>query len=61
MKGTTKEKGSKRTVSTWLCAIAMVAMLTTGGPARADDPLSEVGLFTAVAPMPWSSSTFPAA
>ncbi len=50
MKGTTKEKGKKRLVSTWLCAIAMIAMLITGGPARADDPLSEEGLFTAVAP-----------
>jgi hypothetical protein len=49
MNGTTKEKG-KRILGTWLCAIAMFAMLITGGPARADDPLSEEGLFTAVAP-----------
>ena len=50
MKGTMKEKGSKRTLNAWICAIAISALLIPGGPALADDPLSEEGLFTAVAP-----------
>ncbi|NPV04152.1 MAG: hypothetical protein HPY67_05400 [Syntrophaceae bacterium] len=36
--------------ASWLHAIALLAMVIASGPAWADDPLSEEGLFTAVAP-----------
>jgi hypothetical protein len=57
MFGTTKEKGkgatagrNVKTMSIWLCTIAVFAMLFSTGPAWADDDNTEEGLFTAVAP-----------
>ncbi|HNS54125.1 MAG TPA: PilC/PilY family type IV pilus protein [Syntrophales bacterium] len=49
MNGTTKEKGKKKP-GTWLRVIALFSMFLAAGPAGADEPLSEEGLFTAVAP-----------